>query len=473
MIGLEVHAQLKTKSKIFCGCEVHHDAPPNKLTCPVCLGLPGALPVLNKAAVELAIRMILAAGGTVNRRSSFARKNYFYPDLPKGYQITQYDKPIGTGGRICYNMEDGARRICRLVRIHLEEDAGKSLHPARGDSFTRLDFNRCGVPLLEIVADTDIATPEEANSYLMQLKRILQYVDACTGDMEKGHLRCDANVSLRPVGRQGLGTRTEIKNMNSFKGVEKALRFEINRQKHVLDEGGKIQQETLLWNEKTQAAESMRSKEESEDYRYFPEPDLVNLHVSEEWIKKVKLRLPELPDQRASRLVRRYGIRESDAAVLTDSRPLADYFEEVMVHFHDGQTAANWIQTELLGALRASQIDISEYKVTPKMVADLLGRVKSGEISGKIAKVVFDQMNRTLKLPELIIEEKGLDQISDRSVLRPVVDKVLADHEDKVARYREGKTGLFDFLVGRVMAATGGRANPRMVSELLKERLEG
>ncbi len=473
VIGLEVHAQLMTESKIFCGCRAAYGEPPNTLTCPVCLGLPGALPVLNKQAVEFAMRMILAVGGTVRQRSVFARKNYFYPDLPKGYQISQFDKPIGEGGEIRFRLENGEERVCRLIRIHLEEDAGKSLHPEAGESYTRVDLNRCGTPLIEIVSEADIRSPEEAYGYLTKLKQILQYLRICTGDMEKGHLRCDANVSVRPVGQKEFGTRTEVKNMNSFKGVERALRYEIDRQIELIKSGGEVTQATMLWDEKRQVAEVMRSKEESHDYRYFPEPDLVNLVVSREWIDETRANLPELPDARAARFVSQYGIREYDAAVLTDTRDLADYFEETMAHFDEGQAAANWIGTEVLGVLKQTGQDISEYRVKPKQIADLLGRIKAGEISGKMAKTVFAEMNETGKDVAAIIKEKGLVQISDTGALEPIIDKILADNPDNVAKYRAGKQQLLGFFVGQVMKATRGQANPQVVNKLLRAKLEG
>ncbi|MGH8015784.1 MAG: Asp-tRNA(Asn)/Glu-tRNA(Gln) amidotransferase subunit GatB, partial [Candidatus Zixiibacteriota bacterium] len=392
VIGLEVHAQLQTASKIFCGCKNAYGEPPNTLTCPVCLGLPGALPVLNKQAVENAMKMILAVGGTIHNRSVFARKNYFYPDLPKGYQISQFDKPLGEGGAVHFILENGTEKFCELIRIHIEEDAGKSLHPEKGKNFTRVDLNRCGTPLIEIVSKPDLRSPQEAYSYFVKLKQILQYTDVCTGDMEKGHLRCDANVSVRPVGQKTFGTRTEVKNMNSFKSVERAITYEIDRQIGVLKSGGRITQATLLWDEGRQVAEEMRSKEESHDYRYFPEPDLVNLMISNEWIADVKKNLPELPDAKSERFIQQFEIRPYDATVLTDSRELADYYEEVMAHTKDGRTASNWVQSELLGVLKTSNESIMTFKVRPKMIADIVNKINSGEISGKIAKQIFAEM---------------------------------------------------------------------------------
>ncbi|MCB2229297.1 Asp-tRNA(Asn)/Glu-tRNA(Gln) amidotransferase subunit GatB [bacterium] len=472
VIGLEVHAQLQTNSKIFCGCRVQYGAEPNSLTCPVCLGLPGALPVLNKKAVEYAMRMILAIGGSVRNESVFARKNYFYPDLPKGYQISQFDKPVGEGGAIEFTLDDH-RKSVGLIRIHLEEDAGKSLHPESGEPYTQVDLNRCGTPLIEIVSHPDIRSPREAYAYLVKLKQTLQYLDVCTGDMEKGHLRCDANVSVRPIGSETFGTRTELKNLNSFKHVEKALEYEINRQINLIKSGGAVEQTTLLWNEKSQTAEMMRSKEESHDYRYFPEPDLVTLQVDNDWIARVRADLPELAEARATRFVSQYGIREYDAAVLTDTRSLADYFESVMSEFDDGQAAANWIGTELLAAVKDAGVEIGDYHVKPNHIADLLKRVKSGQISGKIAKDVFAEMVVSGDAPASIIKKKGLEQISDNSVLEPIIERLLDANPDNVAKYRSGKTNVFGFFVGQVMKETRGQANPTMVNELLKKKLDG
>jgi aspartyl-tRNA(Asn)/glutamyl-tRNA(Gln) amidotransferase subunit B len=473
VIGLEIHAQLQTESKIFCGCKNAYGEPPNSLTCPVCLGLPGALPVLNKQAVENAIKMILAVGGRINNRSVFARKNYFYPDLPKGYQISQFDKPIGEGGTISFSLEDGTSKTCRLTRIHLEEDAGKSLHPEKGESYTRVDLNRCGTPLIEIVSEPDMRSPEEACAYFVKIKQILQYTEVCTGDMEKGHLRCDANVSVRPMGEEKFGTRTEVKNMNSFKAVERALKYEIERQVKLLKSGGSVTQATLLWDESRQVAEAMRSKEESHDYRYFPEPDLVNLVVKDDWIESVRQSLPELPDEKTKRFVEKYKIRPYDAVVLTDTTQLADYYDEVMQHTKDGRTAANWVQSELLGVLKDSDDDISTFKVRPRMIADIVNKIESGEISGKMAKQVFAEMVESGKSAEVIIKEKGLVQISDENQLLEMIDKILTANSGNVEKYKSGKTNIIGFFVGQVMKETKGQANPEVVNRLLKQKLDG
>ena len=471
VIGLEVHAQLLTDSKIFCGCRVAFGEPANSLTCPVCLGLPGALPVLNQKAVELAMRAILAVGGKVRHRSVFARKNYFYPDLPKGYQISQYDQPIGEGGSISYKLHGGEQKTVRLIRIHLEEDAGKLLHPEERESHTRVDLNRCGVPLIEIVSEADIRNPEEAYGYLGKLKQILQYLGVCSGDMEKGHLRVDANISVRLAGEQQFGTRTELKNLNSFKAVERGLKAEIERQVGLLKSGGKVLQETMLWDEKRLTAVSMRGKEESNDYRYFPEPDLPPLIVSDELIHKMSRQLPELPDAKAARFVAQYNLREYDADVLTAELPLADYYEEVMKHCSDSVAASNWIQTELLGVLHESGTDIAAFVVRPAMIADLLNRVKDGELSGKMAKEIFEEMCVSGRQPADIIKGKGMVQISDDSALIPLIDKLIADNPDSVAKYHSGRNNIFGFFVGQVMKATKGQANPETVNRLLKERI--
>lgn len=472
VIGLEVHAQLLTDSKLFCGCKAEYGAPPNSLTCPVCLGHPGALPVLNKKAVEYAIRLILAVGGKVQEDSVFARKNYFYPDLPKGYQISQYDQPVGIGGKINMDLDNHSREI-GLIRIHLEEDAGKSMHPADNDTVSMIDFNRCGVPLLEIVTEPDIRTPREAHAFLIKLRRILQYLKICSGDMEKGALRCDANVSIQRQGLDHAGNRTELKNLNSFRFVEQALEFEIERQKGIVAGGGEVAQESLLWDEKRQRSVIMRGKEESEDYRYFPEPDLLPLHIEQNRIVEIKAGLPELPDARKNRIIFQYGVTPYDAAVLTDSSELADYFEAVAMISEDGKLTANWVMVEVLRAINEQKVEIGGFLISPNMLGQLLCRLKSNIISGKMAKEIFEEMAAAGKDADTIIKARGLKQISDPGQLTAVIDKVLSHNGEKVRQYKDGKTGMFNFLVGQVMKATGGQANPELVNRILREKLDG
>ncbi len=471
VIGLEVHAQLLTESKIFCGCSTKYGSPPNTQTCPVCLGMPGVLPVLNKKAVEYAIKMILAVGGTVHHKSIFARKNYFYPDLPKGYQISQYEKPLSTGGFIEIET-DSVRKKIGITRIHLEEDAGKSLHPeGESEEETSVDMNRCGVPLIEIVSEPDISSPLEAYLYLVKLKQIVEYLGICSGNMEEGALRCDANVSVRPKGAEKFGVNTEVKNMNSFRGVEKALTYEIIRQIEILDAGGTVEKQTLLWDEKKQMSFAMRTKEESHDYRYFPEPDLITLAISEEWIDEIKKCLPELPDQRKQRFVTEFKIPEYDAGVLTSSKELADYYEECMKNHPDPKTVSNWVMGEVLRELNEGKIEIKNFKIAPTDLTDLLKQIDEGTISGKMAKEIFHQIAQTGKSASQIISEKGLTQISDEKELSRIVDEVLTENPKNVKMYYAGKDKLYGFFVGQVMKKTQGKANPQLVNEILKVKL--
>jgi aspartyl-tRNA(Asn)/glutamyl-tRNA(Gln) amidotransferase subunit B len=471
-IGLEVHAQLLTESKIFCGCSTKYGSPPNTQTCPVCLGMPGVLPVLNKKAVEYALRMVLAAGGKVNPKSIFARKNYFYPDLPKGYQISQYEQPLATAG--CIEIEpNGDTKKIGITRIHLEEDAGKSMHPEdeSNEAGTSVDMNRCGVPLLEIVSEPDISSPQEAYLYLSKLKQMVQYLGICSGNMEEGALRCDANVSVRPKGAEKFGVNTEVKNMNSFKAVEKALTYEIKRQIGILEEGGTIEKETLLWDEKKQVVLTMRSKEESHDYRYFPDPDLVTLAVSDEWLDHVKKTLPELPDQKRERFVRDYRIPQYDAEVLTASKELAGYYEECVKSYTDGKKVSNWVMTEILRELNERKIEIKDFEVSPLDLAGLLTQIDQGTISGKMAKEVFAEMAESGKSASRIIKEKGLMQITDKKDLAEKVEKVLEENAENVKRYHAGNEKLFGYFVGEVMKKTKGKANPKLLNQILKEKL--
>ena len=472
IIGLEVHAQLLTESKIFCGCSTKYGSSPNTQTCPVCLGMPGVLPVLNKKAVEYAIKMVLAVGAKVNPKSIFARKNYFYPDLPKGYQISQYEQPLAEGGFIEIDTESGKKKI-RITRIHLEEDAGKSLHPEdeSDEAETLVDMNRCGVPLIEIVSEPDISSPQEAYLYLNKLKQIVQYLGICSGNMEEGALRCDANVSVRPKGAEKFGVNTEVKNMNSFRGVEKALSYEIKRQIEILKKGGTIEKETLLWDEKKQKCFTMRSKEESHDYRYFPEPDLVTLAISGEWIDRIKKTLPELPDQKKERFVRDWKIPQYDAEVLTTSKEIADYYEECVKNYQDGKRVSNWVMGEVLRELNERKIEIKDFKITPINLTDLLKQIDKGTISGKMAKEIFAEMAETKKSASQIIKEKELMQITDQKDLAQIIETVLKENEENVKRYHAGKEKLFGFFVGEVMKKTKGKANPRLVNQILKDKL--
>ena len=472
VIGLEVHAQLLTNSKIFCGCPAMFGQSPNSATCPVCLGLPGALPVLNKSAVEFALEMILAVGGNVGNKSVFARKNYFYPDLPKGYQISQYDKPIGIGGAIRF-VDDGLPKSIELTRIHLEEDAGKSLHPENASQdYTRVDVNRCGTPLIEIVSEPAIRTAREAYLYLHSLKQTVEYLGICDGNMEEGSLRCDANVSIRPIGEKKLGTKTEVKNLNSIRGVERAINFEIQRQIAVVTSGGAIVQQTLLYNDSDGKCYPMRSKEESHDYRYFPDPDLVTLTVDDEWIAAIKESLPELPEKRRERFVADYGLPLYDAELLAGSRQLADYFEATTRESGDAKLASNWIMTEVLARLKDQETVIGEFPITPERLGELIKMIKSKTITGKIGKELFELMLADRRSPGAIIAEKGLAPVTDSGDLEKLIAKIITDHPDEVARYREGKTKLFAFFVGQLMKATQGKADPQTANTLLKAQLE-
>ena len=471
VIGLEVHAQLKTRTKIFCGCSAEFGAPPNTHVCPVCLGMPGVLPVLNRKVVEYAIKLGLATNCRINPESRFARKNYFYPDLPKGYQISQYELPICEHGYVEIEANDAQKRI-GLTRIHMEEDAGKLIHdPDRPTS--RVDLNRTGVPLLEIVSEPEIGSPEEAGAYLRKLRAILRYLDICDGNMEEGSFRCDANVSIMPAGSDTFGTRAELKNLNSFKHVEKALAYEILRQREVIEDGGKVIQETRLWNPDRGVSTSMRGKEEAHDYRYFPDPDLLPLAVDEAWIAEVRETLPELPDERAARFVSEMGLSAYDAGVLTAGRELADYFESVLETFHAPKPAANWIMVSLLGWMNAEGKTIAESPVSPRHLGELLALIEEGAISGKIAKTVFEEMTASGRPPREIVKEKGLVQVSDESAIAEIVERIVAANPGQVEEYRGGKTKLMGFFVGQVMKETKGKANPKMVNEILKKALEG
>ena len=470
VIGLEIHAQLKTKTKIFCNCSTAFGAPPNTHTCPVCLGMPGVLPVLNKKVVDYTLRMAIATHCKVARESRFARKNYFYPDLPKGYQISQYELPIAQNG--CVDIEiDGRPKPIRIHRIHMEEDAGKLVHdPVR--PFSRVDFNRTGVPLIEIVSEPDIRSPEEAGAYLRKLRAIVRYLGICDGNMEEGSFRCDANISIRQRGTQAFGTRTEVKNLNSFKHVEKALYYEISRQMETMTDGGQVLQETRLWDPAKNRTTSMRGKEEAHDYRYFPDPDLLPLVIDDRWVAAVKDSLPELPDEKKARLIKVYGLSPYDADGLTSSRELADYFEECVQTFPNPKPVSNWVMGPLRGLLNAEGKSIDASPVPAPDLAKLLKLIEDGVISGKIAKTVFDEMAQTGRSPGKIVADKGLVQVTDAADIETVVSDVLSRCSKEVAQYQNGKTKLFGFFVGQVMKASRGKANPKIVNQVLKDKLD-
>ncbi len=473
VIGLEVHAQLLTRSKIFCGCSTSFGEEPNTQTCPVCTGQPGSLPVVNRKAVEFAIRLGLATHCRIAPFSLFARKNYFYPDLPKGYQISMYEHPLAENGFIEITV-NGIKKRIRIIRIHMEEDAGKLKHGETPEKFpySYVDFNRTGVPLVEIVSGPDIRSPQEAGEYLRRLRAILQYLEICTGDMEKGTFRCDANVSVRPVGQKEFGTRTELKNMNSFKHVEKALEYEIKRQIELLRSGEEVIQETRLFDANTGMTVSMRGKEEAHDYRYFPDPDLVPLRIDERWIEEIRAGLPELPDQKKERFIQQYQIPEYDAEILTSSKAMAKYFEETVALFPEPKVVSNWMMVELLRELKRDEREIDQCPITPRHLAGMLILIKNGTISGKIAKDVFEEMYRTGEEAEKIVKERGWVQILDRGEIERAIEQVIEAYTKQVDEYRKGKEKIFGFLVGEVMKKTRGKANPQLVNELLKKKLK-
>ncbi len=470
VIGLEVHAQLKTKTKIFCSCTTEFGRPPNTNTCPVCLGMPGVLPVLNRQVVEYAIKMSLATHCEIGSFNQFARKNYFYPDLPKGYQVSQFDLPIAEHGWVDINADGNERRI-GLTRIHMEEDAGKLIHDdIKPQSY--VDLNRTGVPLIEIVSEPDIRTPEEAAAYLKKLHATLRYLDICDGNMQEGSFRCDANISLRPVGQQEFGTRTELKNMNSFRNVQRALEYEIRRQRDILLDGGKIIQETLLWDADRNVTNSMRGKEEAHDYRYFPDPDLVPVVIDDEWIDRVKQSMPELPDEKKNRFMEELELGDEDATILTSSRELADYFEAALALFPQAKKLGNWMKTEMLRELKGDDgLDISSFPVTPENLAALLAMIEKGIISGKIAKTVFEAMMESGKDPETIVREKNLVQMSDEGEILQIVQEIVAANPEQAADFKAGKTKLMGYFVGQLMQRTKGKANPKMANQLFNKEL--
>ncbi|MBF0154160.1 MAG: Asp-tRNA(Asn)/Glu-tRNA(Gln) amidotransferase subunit GatB [Magnetococcales bacterium] len=472
VIGLEIHAQMRTRSKVFCGCSTRFGAEPNTQICPVCAAFPGVLPVLNQEAVNMAIRTGLATSGRINLHSEFSRKNYFYPDLPAGYQITQFELPIVTGGTIPIVTEAGQEKGIGITRIHMEVDAGKNLHEGIvGASW--VDLNRTGVPLMEIVSEPDLRSAAEAGEYLKKLRSIVRYLDVCDGNMEEGSFRCDANVSVRPRGETKLGTRCELKNLNSIRNVMRAIDHEAERHIDLLENGGRIVQETRLWDADKETTRSMRGKEEAHDYRYFPEPDLPPLTITRERIAAQAALLPELPDARKSRFQTRYALSAYDAEVLTATRDVADYFEEVASTANNPKAAANWVSVELLGLLNRENKEITSSPVRAKELGDLIGLIGRGTLSGKMAKQVFGIMFATGDAPEKIIAAQGLQQVSDSGTLEAVVERVLADNPQEVTQYRAGKTRLLGFFVGQVMKETQGQANPALVNRLLKDKLSG
>jgi len=472
VIGLEVHVQLATATKIFCACPTGFGAPPNTNVCPVCLGLPGALPVLSRQSVEMAVKAALAINCAIRPQSRFARKNYFYPDLPKGYQISQYDQPLAEHGWVEIAVDGGTKRI-GITRVHMEDDAGKSIHDGFKDSdrYSYVDLNRCGTPLIEIVTEPDIRSSDEAYAFLTELKQVLQFIEVSTCDMEKGHLRCDANVSVRPRGAARFGTKAEVKNLNSFRFLKQALDYEIARQVAVLESGGAVEQETRLFNPDSGETAGMRSKEHAHDYRYFPEPDLVPLRISERWLNEIRATLPELPARKRERFLHDYQLREYDVQVLTASHAIAEYFEKTAAVSRDPRASANWVTGDLMALLKAAGKEITESPVSAENLGELLALIAKGEISGKLAKDILLKMFSTGETAGVIIEREGLRQISDAGALGELVDQVLAASPKQVDQYRSGKTAVLGYLVGQVMKATRGQANPAAVNELLKQKL--
>lgn len=479
VIGLEVHAQMLTQTKAFCGCSARFGDAPNSNVCPVCLGMPGTLPVLNRSLVEYILRMGLALDCAISRHAVFARKNYFYPDLPKGYQISQYEEPICGKGFVEIDVDEKARKKIGITRIHMEEDAGKSIHDS--GPATMLDLNRCGVPLIEIVSEPDMRSPREASLYLSRIRQIVTYLGICDGNMEEGSLRCDANVSVRRRGDEMFGVKTEVKNMNSFRHVERALEYEIDRQIQLIEEGGTVVQETLLWDADRNIAIPMRSKEEAHDYRYFPDPDLAAVVVDEQWLADVRRTLPELPHRRRDRFVAELGLPRYDADVLTMEKDVADYFEDSvasLVSLAAGAPAerakpvSNWVMTEILRAVGERKVSITALPVSPARLAGLVALITDGTISGTIAKQVFEEMLLSGSDARTIVEAKGLLQVSDLAMIEQMVEKVLADNPSQVVKYREGSAKLFGFFVGETMKLAHGKANPKLVNDILRKKLE-
>ena len=467
IIGLEVHAQLLTKSKLFCGCSTEFGKPPNQNTCPVCLGLPGALPVLNKKAVEFAIKAGLATSCKIQNKSVFARKNYFYPDLPKGYQISQYELPICLAGELEIEVE-GQKKKVGITRIHMEEDAGKSIHDHGDPDCSHIDLNRACTPLVEIVSEPDMRSKEEAGAYLRKLRDILMYLEVCDGNMEEGSFRCDANVSIRPIGEKKFGTRVELKNINSFRFVEKAIEYEVNRQAFLIQDGGKVVQETRLYDNEKNVTESMRSKEEAHDYRYFPDPDLLPLIVENKWIEEIKSKLPELAHQKAARFVSQYGLPEYDAGVLTAEKFVADYYEDVAKITGDSKKSSNIIMTELMALAAKGEKPFEN--IPPQELAKAISLSLKGTISGKMLKDVILTMYQNKESADAVVAKMGT-QLSDTGAIETIIDQVIAANPDSVSQYKSGKDKLFGFFVGQVMKESKGKANPQIVNNLLKKKL--
>ncbi len=471
VIGLEIHAQLATQSKIFSGASTRYGAAPNSQACAVDLGLPGVLPVLNEQATIMAAKFGLATHSTVAKRSIFARKNYFYPDLPKGYQISQFEHPIVHHGYLDIELDDGANKRIAITRAHLEEDAGKSLHEDY-HGHTGIDLNRAGTPLLEIVSEPDLRSAKEAVAYMKKIHTLVRYLEICDGNMQEGSFRCDANVSLRPKGQTTLGTRTETKNLNSFRFVERAINYEIDRQMHILESGGKIQQETRLYDADKNETRTMRSKEEANDYRYFPDPDLLPIELDDQFIAEIKATLPELPDEKKNRFQQQYQLSSYDAEVLTASKEIANYFEETLkTAGGEAKLCANWVMGELTGSLNKANQDITDSPIEAQMLGKLIQRITDKTISGKIAKDVFDALWKGEAEVDAIIEKKGLKQVTDTGLIEKVIDEVMASNPDQLSQYRSGKEKLFGFFVGQVMKKTQGKANPQQVNDILKGKL--
>jgi aspartyl-tRNA(Asn)/glutamyl-tRNA(Gln) amidotransferase subunit B len=473
VIGLEIHAQLATHSKIFSPAATAYGAAPNTQACAIDLGMPGVLPVLNEKAVEMAARFGLAIGAMVSPRSVFARKNYFYPDLPKGYQISQFELPVVSTGQVEIALEDGTTKVVGITRAHLEEDAGKSLHEDF-DGMSGIDLNRAGTPLLEIVSEPDMRSAKEAVAYMKKLHALVRYLEICDGNMQEGSFRCDANVSVRPKGQKEFGTRAEIKNLNSFRFVERAINYEVERQIDLIERGEKVVQETRLYDPDKGETRSMRSKEEANDYRYFPDPDLLPLEITPEFLEKVRANLPELPDEKKQRFMRDFSLNDYDAAVLTASREMANFYEEVVqVLGGEHKLAANWVMGDFSAALNKDNLEIAGSPVTATMLGELLQRIVDNTISGKIAKEVFEAMWQGDGSADAVIEKKGLRQITDTSAIEKVIDEIIAANPGQLEQYRSGKDKLFGFFVGQVMKATQGKANPAQVNEILKQKLDG